>query len=77
MKQIDIVNAALSPLASTSAALEGISGYALWEFHSGEWQLSQDLSKSGFQVSGPPASPGAFDGQLRAIVSEPAEPALV
>ncbi len=62
----------------TSKTSGSVSGYGLWEFRGEKWTLKQDCSKSGYSCLNPPAAPGAFEGQLRAVNSEPAvaEPAI-
>lgn len=73
IQKIEIVNLQPSKtaVASVSGQLQNISGYSLWEYQNSQWQMKQDDSKTGFRASSPPVSPGAFEGQVRALLSEP------
>ena len=48
------------------------SGYSLWEYRGNEWMMKKDCSEAGFAPTGPPTSPGLFEGHLRSLSSEAA-----
>lgn len=49
------------------------AGYTLWSFDGTEWKLTKDRSAPGHIASTAPIVPGRFKGQVRAILSIPAE----
>jgi hypothetical protein len=49
------------------------SGHTLWMFDGSEWTMTKDRSAEGYVPSSPPSVPGRFKGQVRAILSVPAE----
>jgi hypothetical protein len=52
------------------------AGYCLWEFDGAAWILKKDRCKPGAVPSAPPATPGRFRGQLRAVMAVPAQAAV-
>lgn len=48
------------------------AGYCLWEFDGRSWVLKSDRCRQGYVPSAPPAIPGRFRGQLRAVMAVPA-----
>ncbi len=63
------VNQALTTSGFISASG---TGYTLWEFDGNNWNIKRDRSEKGFVPSTPPKISGRFRGQLRAILSVPA-----
>ena len=49
------------------------TGYSLWSFDGGVWSLSKNRSAEGYLPSSAPSVPGRFKGQVRAILSVPAD----
>jgi hypothetical protein len=49
------------------------SGYSLWAFDGTDWSMAKDRSAEGYRPSSAPTVPGRFRGQVRAILSIPAE----
>jgi len=37
-------------------------GYSIWVFREGRWKLEENRCLAGFEPGGPPAVPGAFEG---------------
>lgn len=65
--------APVSQMMTTSGFITASgTGYTLWEFDGNNWNIKQDRSIKGFVPSAPPKIPGRFRGQLRAILSVPA-----
>ena len=49
------------------------AGYTLWMFDGSKWTMTKDRSAAGYVPSSPPSAAGRFKGQVRAILSVPAE----
>jgi len=67
----DVPHEVASTTSTNYSAL--ISGYCLWQYSGDAWVLKKDCCNEGFRPSSAPASPGAFVGQLKSTLAEPAE----
>ena len=59
------------PLGTTRDALDRGVGTALWESVAGEWKLIKCGCAQGYEVTGPPADPGQYEGQILKTLCEP------
>ena len=67
-------NAPHEAASSTSTNYSAqVSGYCLWQYTGHEWMLKKDCCNDGFVPSPAPTFPGAFAGQLKSTLAQPAE----